>query len=102
MEAVISLCSLFYQYRKNRKSLVDGWFGAYSQPKAPKLNMVPFSISAMAVRLGTDIWIAGPSAILDDVFIGGGSVMAAGSVISRDIAPLVVAAGIPVKESRSR
>jgi acetyltransferase-like isoleucine patch superfamily enzyme len=49
------------------------------------------------VRIEDDCWIAANSIILAGVTIGKGSVIAAGSVVTNDIPPYSIAAGVPAK-----
>ncbi len=53
---------------------------------------------AGAVVIGPDCWIGSGSIVLAGVTIGQGAVVAAGSVVTRDIAPGVVVAGVPARE----
>ena len=55
---------------------------------------------AKPVVIGDDVWVGGNATILPGVTIGARSVIAAGSVVSRDIPPDVVAAGNPCKVLR--
>lgn len=48
-----------------------------------------------------DVWIATRSTILKGVRIGKGSVVATGSVVTRDVPPYTVAAGVPAKIIKS-
>lgn len=52
---------------------------------------------ALPVNIADDVWIGGGAIILPGVSIGSGSVIAAGSVVSKDVPPGVVAAGNPCK-----
>lgn len=54
------------------------------------------------VVIGSDVWIGANSIILPGVTIGEGSIVAAGSVVTRDIPPFVYAAGVPAKIIRER
>jgi acetyltransferase-like isoleucine patch superfamily enzyme len=49
------------------------------------------------VRLGNDVFIGVNSVILRDVTIGDCSIVGAGSVVTKDVPPFVVAAGNPAK-----
>lgn len=54
------------------------------------------------VIIEDDCWIAANSIILAGVRIGKGSVIAAGSVVTKDIPPYSIAAGVPAKVIKSR
>lgn len=54
------------------------------------------------VKIEDDCWIAANSVILAGVTIGRGSVIAAGSVVTKDVPPYSVAAGIPAKIIKQR
>lgn len=54
------------------------------------------------VKIEDDCWIAANSIILAGVTIGKGSVVAAGSVVTKDIPPYSIAAGVPAKVIGSR
>jgi acetyltransferase-like isoleucine patch superfamily enzyme len=49
-----------------------------------------------------DCWIGTNSVVLSGVRIGTGSVVAAGSVVTKDVAPFSVVAGVPAKLIKSR
>ncbi len=53
--------------------------------------------AVMPVIIEDNVWIATRSTILKGVRIGKGSVIAAGSVVTKDIPPNCVAAGVPAK-----
>ncbi|HOV98001.1 MAG TPA: acyltransferase [Bacteroidota bacterium] len=54
------------------------------------------------VVIEDDVWIGANSTILDGVIIGKGSVIAAGSVVTKNILPYTVVAGVPAKTIRQR
>lgn len=54
------------------------------------------------IRIGSDVWIGAGCIVLAGVNVGDGSVVAAGSVITKDIPPGSVAAGVPAKVLRAR
>ena len=55
-----------------------------------------------SVCIGNDVWIGDRVMIMPGVHIGDGCVIGAGSVVTRDIPPYSVAAGVPAKVIRSR
>lgn len=53
-------------------------------------------------RVGHDVFIAANAIIVAGVTIGHGAVVAAGSVVTRDVAPYAVVAGVPARVIRYR
>ena len=49
------------------------------------------------ITIGNDVWIGGHSVILPGVVIGDGAVIAAGSVVTSNVAPRTLVAGNPAK-----
>jgi acetyltransferase-like isoleucine patch superfamily enzyme len=54
------------------------------------------------VKIGRDVWIAGGAIILPGVKVGDNSVVAAGAVVTRDVPPNSIVAGVPAKLIRER
>jgi acetyltransferase-like isoleucine patch superfamily enzyme len=54
------------------------------------------------VTIGHDVWIGAKCIVLDGVTIGHGAIIAAGAVVTKDIPPYTIAAGIPAKPFRTR
>lgn len=52
---------------------------------------------AIPITIGNDVWIGGSSVILPGVTIGNNSIVAAGSVVTKDIPENVIVAGNPAK-----
>jgi maltose O-acetyltransferase len=50
------------------------------------------------VTIGDDVWIGARVIILAGVTIGHGAVVAAGAVVTKDIAPRTVVGGVPARE----
>ncbi|MBT8469327.1 MAG: acyltransferase [Deltaproteobacteria bacterium] len=53
-----------------------------------------------SVRIGEHVWFGARSVVLKGVRIGNDSVIATGSIVSRDLGAAVVAGGIPAEEIR--
>jgi acetyltransferase-like isoleucine patch superfamily enzyme len=71
-------------------------FDDLSQP----ITRQPLSMQGIAI--GDDVWVGGHCTILDGVSIGDGAVIAAGSVVTKPVAPLSVVAGTPARRLKSR
>lgn len=57
---------------------------------------------AQEVTLGDDVWVGHGAVILPGVTIDTGAAVAAGAVVSRDVPPFTIVAGVPAKPIRSR
>ena len=55
-----------------------------------------------AVRIGKDGWLGARVIVLPGVTIGDGAVVAAGAVVTRDVAPMSIVAGVPARFVRFR
>ena len=58
--------------------------------------------SARRTVIGADTWIGHGAIIKPDVTIGAGAVVAAGAVVTRDVAPYMIVAGVPAIPLRAR
>jgi virginiamycin A acetyltransferase len=54
------------------------------------------------VTIGNDVWIGRRALILPSVSIGDGAVVAAGAVVTHDVAPYAIVAGVPARVVRFR
>ena len=54
------------------------------------------------VSIGHDVWIGTEALILSGVSIGHGAVIAARSVVTKDVPPYAIVAGVPARVIRSR
>ena len=56
----------------------------------------------ISVVIGNDVWVGSHVIILGGVSIGDGAVIAAGSVVTKDVEPYSIVGGIPAKHIRFR
>ena len=49
------------------------------------------------INIGNDVWIGTRAIVMDGVRIGNGAIIAANSVITKDVPPYAIVAGIPAK-----
>ena len=54
------------------------------------------------VEIGNDVWVGCNAIILSGVKIGNGAVIAAGAVVTKDVEPYSIVAGVPAKEIKKR
>ncbi|MCG1037472.1 CatB-related O-acetyltransferase [Polaribacter sp. DS7-9] len=52
--------------------------------------------------IGKDVWVGANSIIMTGVRIGNGSIVAAGSIVTKDVAPYSIVAGAPAKVIKKR
>lgn len=65
-------------------------------------NRKPFQASCPTTRIGHDVWIGQGAFIRSGVTLGDGCVVAAGSIVVKDVPPYAIVAGIPAKVKRYR
>ena len=58
--------------------------------------------TAASIRVGDYAWIGARSTILQGVTIGEGAVIAAGSVVTHDVQPYTIVAGVPARMIKQR
>ena len=54
------------------------------------------------INIGSDVWIGAGAIIMDGVTIGHGAIIAAGAVVTKDVIPYAIVAGVPAKTIKSR
>ncbi len=64
-------------------------------PEAPKVEGHPASNGD--IRIGHDVWVGAEAMIMSGVTIGNGAVIAARSVVTRDVKPYEIVGGAPAK-----
>ena len=70
----------------------------YEDPERPFAEQ---GITAEGIVIEDDVWIGAGAIVTDGVRIGKGSVVAAGAVVTREIPPHTVVAGVPARPVRS-
>lgn len=69
----------------------------------PSRGLTPDEIESKGpIRIGHDVWVGVNSIIVSGVNIGTGAVIAAGSVVTKDVPPYAVVAGNPARILRYR
>lgn len=54
-------------------------------------------LTSKGIIIEDDVWLGGGCKVLDGVIIGKGAVIAAGSVVNKNVDPFTIVAGIPAK-----
>jgi acetyltransferase-like isoleucine patch superfamily enzyme len=72
----------------------------YKTINALEINLIKEdkgTIEYLPIEIGNDVWIGTRSIILDGVTIGHGAVIAANSVVTKDVSPYAIVGGVPAK-----
>jgi virginiamycin A acetyltransferase len=88
-----STSPVFYQRRKYRE-----WDGDMEQLD----RLVPFESDAARTTIGNDVWIGQDVRLRAGITIGDGAVVAAGALVTKDVAPFAVVGGTPARVIRQR
>lgn len=64
----------------------------HNQAPDQRGNLIP-----SPVRIGNKVWIGANATILPGVTIGDGAIIAAGAVVTKDVAPMTIVGGVPAK-----
>lgn len=73
--------------------------GAWADNTPPHLQQLPFKGDTV---IGNDVWIGRNSVVLPGVHIGDGAIVAAQSVVAKDVAPYTVVGGNPARFIKPR
>ena len=77
-------------------------FGIFGSGWAPTMDVVMSAPSRGDTVVGHDVWLGYSALVLPGVTIGHGAVVAAASVVTRDVPPYAIVAGNPARVVRSR
>ena len=70
-------------------------------PKSEQADHLPYRVSSKPIVIEDDCWLGGGVIVLAGVTIGKGSVIGAGSIVTKDIPPYAVAVGNPCQVRRT-
>lgn len=71
-------------------------------PLLKKFSNEDSFLASKTTTIGNDVWIGEKSIILDGITIGTGAIIAAGSVVTKDVSPYSIVGGIPAKVIKFR
>jgi len=66
----------------------------------PSRPFVEQGITAQGITIEDDVWVGAAAVITDGVTVGRGAVVAAGAVVTKDVPPYTVVAGVPARAIR--
>ena len=58
--------------------------------------------SSKGVTIGNDVWICSGAKLMDGIIVGDGSVIGAGAIVTKNVPPYAVVAGVPAKVIKYR
>ncbi len=67
-----------------------------------RLHNISLSRSAGRVSIGNDVWIGAQVIVLAGVEVGHGAILAAGAVVTRNVAPYSIVGGVPARVLKMR
>lgn len=73
--------------------------GAWQEETPPHLSQLPFKGDTV---VGNDVWLGRESVIMPGVNIGDGAIIAAYSVVTKDVPPYTIVGGNPAKQLKTR
>lgn len=76
------------------------WGRDHGLKKGVLINLQPHVLKP--IRIGNDVWIGANATILKGVTISDGAVVAAGAVVTKDVPPNAIVAGVPAKVIKYR
>jgi acetyltransferase-like isoleucine patch superfamily enzyme len=72
-------------------------FFSSAPPPGVSFHIVPGFESYSPVRIGHDVWIGDRAVVLDGVTVGTGAIIAAGAIVTREVKPYEIVAGVPAR-----
>lgn len=83
-----------------RNSSSEQWGGGLNVSEKNKINFS--EDECLPVIIGNDVWIGYGAIIMDGVKIGHGAIVAAAAVVTKDVPPYAIVAGVPARIIRYR
>jgi acetyltransferase-like isoleucine patch superfamily enzyme len=82
------------------RTMIIGGDHVYDRPGVPMI----FAGRSEARRtvIEDDVWVGGGATIMSGVRIGRGAIVAAGAVVTKDVEPYAIVAGVPARKIRDR
>jgi acetyltransferase-like isoleucine patch superfamily enzyme len=70
---------------------------AFNHGLAPDRSIREQKVTSEGISIGRDVWIGANAGVIDGVTIGDHAVIGMGAVVTRDVAPFTVVAGVPAR-----
>lgn len=78
------------------------WLGSPEVVEFYDAHQIDFASNPKQITIGNDVWIGSRAIILAGVKIGHGAIIAAGAVVTKDVQPYAIVAGVPANLLRYR
>jgi hypothetical protein len=78
------------------------FYGTIHNPWGTFAGSMHRDIELPKTHVGNDVWIGYSAIVLPGLRVGDGAVIAAGAVVTRDVEPYEIVAGVPARAIRSR
>lgn len=101
IEAVSINSAIFNFYREN----IYPYFQLYEEKKGSLHNKQPVptpQTHSLPLKIGHDVWFGNNVMFNDGLTIGSGAVIAANAVLTHDVPPYAIVAGVPAKVKKLR
>ena len=76
--------------------------GGFTYANEERFDEYKYAENKYNVVLGNDVWIGYGARIMAGVTIGDGSIIGAGAIVTKDVAPYTIVGGVPAKVIRKR
>lgn len=77
-------------------------YANWSRVTGTNVSVRPFSGESSLTEIGNDVWIGDHVVVMGGVQIGDGAIIAAGSIVTRDVPPYAIVGGVPARVIRYR
>lgn len=94
-------CGLGTHPSRDFVSIHPAFYSTARQAQITYVSATRFQESA-PVCIGNDVWIGANAILMDGVSVGDGAIIAAGAVVTKNVEPYAIAAGVPAKIIRKR
>lgn len=78
------------------------FYSAVKQCGTSFVSQELFDETTPPAQIGNDVWIGTGALLVGGITVGDGAVIAAGAVVTKDVAPYTIVAGNPARELRKR
>lgn len=91
----VSMQEQFHNPQRTTTYFIERNLLGQSEPPEAQISKGP-------IRVGHDVWIGAGAQVLSGVTIGDGAIVAAGAIVTRDVAPYAIVGGNPARLIRYR